>query len=194
MGSAVQQWGWFADAQESRFQAAKISEMCSAVMKGLRFADTQESCFEAWKRSHIVCSALLCGRFDYSQESRFQASKRSNMCSAVGLGGRSAEFPNSVSSSNTFRYGLWRSARGLFDDSQNGIFRFERMDKSITILKRDDLLMLRKRVFTVRNVDLWAVLSSKEVNLLMLKKSVFWQRNEQKCAVQSCKDSDFSDI
>ena len=36
-----------ADAQESRFQEAKRSEMCSAVMKGLRFSNTQQSCFEA---------------------------------------------------------------------------------------------------------------------------------------------------
>ena len=71
------------DAQESRFQAEKLLEMCSAVMIGLWFPYTQESCFDAWKRSHMYCSSLLCGRFADSLESRFQASKRSNMGSAV---------------------------------------------------------------------------------------------------------------
>ena len=80
MGSAVLK---FADAQEWRFLAAKRSEMCSAVMKGLWFPYTQESCFDAWKSSHTGCSSLLCGRFADSQESRFQASKRSSMISAV---------------------------------------------------------------------------------------------------------------
>ncbi len=58
-------------------------------------------------------------------------------------------------------------------------------DKSSNILKRDDLLMLRNNVFTVRNVEIWAVLSSNEVDLLKLKNRVFRQRNNQKCAVQS---------
>ena len=35
MGSAVQQLGRLADAQELRFQAAKCSEMCSAIPKGV---------------------------------------------------------------------------------------------------------------------------------------------------------------
>ena len=37
MGCAVQQWNWIADSQESRFQAANRTEMCSTVMKELRF-------------------------------------------------------------------------------------------------------------------------------------------------------------
>ena len=37
MGCAVHQWGWFADAQEKRIQAAKRSEMGSAVRKGVGF-------------------------------------------------------------------------------------------------------------------------------------------------------------
>ena len=71
------------DAQESRFQAAKRSEMCSAVMIGLWFPYNHETSFYAWQRSHMGCSSLLYGRFADSQESRFQASKRSNMISAV---------------------------------------------------------------------------------------------------------------
>ncbi len=46
-------------------------------------------------------------------------------------------------------------------------------DKSSKILKRDDLLMLRNSVFTVRNVENWAVLSSNDVDLLMLTNRVF---------------------
>ena len=79
------------NAQESRFQSAKRSEMCSSVMKGLRFADNQESCFKAWKRSHMGSSALLCGRFADSEESRFEAPKRSIMGSSVQEGGPSAD-------------------------------------------------------------------------------------------------------
>ena len=79
------------DSQELRFQAAKRSQMCSAVKKRLWFPYTQESCFDAWKRSHMGCSSLLCGRFVDSQESRFRPSKRSNMSSAVLEGCRSAD-------------------------------------------------------------------------------------------------------
>ena len=43
----LQQVRFIDDAQESRFQAANRSEKCSAVMKGLPFGDNQESCFEA---------------------------------------------------------------------------------------------------------------------------------------------------
>ena len=66
-------------------------EMCSAVPKELWFADTQESFFEASKGSQLCCPALLCGRFADSQENGFLASKRWNMDSAVLEGGRSAD-------------------------------------------------------------------------------------------------------
>ena len=42
MASAVRQWGWFADAEES--QAPKRSEMGSAVLQGGWFPDVQEPC------------------------------------------------------------------------------------------------------------------------------------------------------
>ena len=58
-------------------------------------------------------------------------------------------------------------------------------DKSSTFLKRDDLLMLRYNVSTVRNVDILAVLSSNYVDLLILKIRVLRQRNDQICAVVS---------
>ena len=83
MCSAFMQGFWFADAQESRVQFAKRSDMGIAVMKVLRFADVQESCFEAWKRAHMCCVALLCGRFADTQEERIQAANRSKMWSAV---------------------------------------------------------------------------------------------------------------
>ena len=38
----------------------------------------------------------------------------------------------------------------------------KRSDKSCMILKRDDLLMLRNSVFTVRNVEICAVMTSYE--------------------------------
>ena len=61
----------------------------------------------------------------------------------------------------------------------------KRSDKNGSILKMDDLLMLRNSVFSVRNVELWAVLSSNEVDLLKFRNRVFRQRNDQKCAVHS---------
>ncbi len=76
MCSAVPQWSCFVDAQESRIQFAKCSDMSISVMKGLRFAGTKESCFEAWKRLHVGCAALLCGRFADVQELRFKPEKR----------------------------------------------------------------------------------------------------------------------
>ena len=45
MGSAVLQGGRFADAQESRFQAAISSNMGIAVLQGGRFEDAKESRF-----------------------------------------------------------------------------------------------------------------------------------------------------
>ena len=51
--------GRFADAQKSRFQAAKRSNMSSTIQQEDRFADTQESCFHAAKRSNMSNSVLL---------------------------------------------------------------------------------------------------------------------------------------
>ena len=60
MCSAVPQ-GRFVDANESRIQVVKCSNLGIAVIKGLGFADTQESCLEAWKPSHMSSATLLCG-------------------------------------------------------------------------------------------------------------------------------------
>ncbi len=157
--------------------------MCSAVIKELRFANSQESCFEAWKRSHMGCSALLCGRFYDSQESHFQASKRSNMGSAVLKVGRSADFPNYVLKQENFQIWTVSKCKGVYLLIVRIAFSGSKhSDKISTILKRDDLLMLRNSVLTVRNVEIWAVQSRIEVDLLMLKNRVFRQR---KYAVQS---------
>ena len=53
MGSAVQECSWFADAQESRFQIANRSEMCSAVLQGGWIVYAQESCIQVTKRSQM---------------------------------------------------------------------------------------------------------------------------------------------
>ena len=53
MDSAVQQLGWFADAQESRFQPAKRWDIGSAILQDSRFADAQVSRFQAVKRSNM---------------------------------------------------------------------------------------------------------------------------------------------
>ena len=46
-----------------------------------------------------------------------------------------------------------------------------------------DLLMFSNCVFSVRNVEIWAVLSSNEVDLLLLRNRVFMVRNAEKWAV-----------
>ncbi len=67
MNSEVPQGCRIVDAQESRIQFAKRSDVVTTVMKGLRFADIQESCFEAWKRSYVGCAAQLYGLFADAQ-------------------------------------------------------------------------------------------------------------------------------
>ena len=47
MGSAMMQDGRFADAQKSRFQAAKRSNMSSSILQEIRFADIHELRFQA---------------------------------------------------------------------------------------------------------------------------------------------------
>ena len=42
MGTAVVQDGWFADAQELRFQAVKRSDIENPFMQVARFSDAQE--------------------------------------------------------------------------------------------------------------------------------------------------------
>ena len=66
----------------------------------------------------------------------------------------------------------------------------KRSDKSSAILQEGYLLMLRNRVFWVRNVEEWAVLSSNEVDLPMLRNRVFRLLKVQKCAVPSRKGLD----
>ncbi len=76
MCSAVPQWSCFVDAEESRIQFAKCSDMSIAVLKGLGFAGTKDSCFEAWKRLNIGWAALLCGRFADVQELSLKPEER----------------------------------------------------------------------------------------------------------------------
>ena len=90
-GSEILQGCAKADAQESRIQAAKRSDMGSTVMKGLLFADSQESHFQAAKRSNM-CFAFQQGRrIAASQDSIFQPARRSYMGSIVLQGGRFAD-------------------------------------------------------------------------------------------------------
>ena len=49
MSSSILQESRLADVQESRFQAAKRSNMCSSIQQEDRFADAQESRFHAAK-------------------------------------------------------------------------------------------------------------------------------------------------
>ena len=51
MGCGVHQWGWFVDAQESRIQAKKLSEMGYDDPQRGWFADAQESRIQFVRRS-----------------------------------------------------------------------------------------------------------------------------------------------
>ena len=58
MGSAVQQCGWFVDAQESRLQAAKLLEMCTDVPQLGWVVDAQESRIQFAKRSDMDIAVM----------------------------------------------------------------------------------------------------------------------------------------
>ena len=108
MGRAVHQWVWFADAQKSRIQVAKPSEVGSADKKdfdllmlrncvfkhGIVHIPLVPSCwcsgivFETAKLPDICCAKLKEGRLGTSQESHFQAAKRFDMSSAILQEGR----------------------------------------------------------------------------------------------------------
>ena len=75
----------------------------------------------------------------------------------------------------------------------NGVCRLLNVDMSNVSCKRVGLLMLRNRVFMMRNFEIWAFLSSNEVDLLMLRNRVFRLRNVQKRAVPSRKGGRFAD-
>ena len=67
MGSAVQEWGSFADAQESRFQASKSSEMCSGIAQVGRNFDAQESRIQVAECSNKFIAGMKGLRFADSQ-------------------------------------------------------------------------------------------------------------------------------
>ncbi len=116
------------------------------------------------------CSALLCVRFDYYLDSHFQDTKRSNMGSAVQLGGGSADFPNYVFKLQNVQIWTVSKCKRVYLLIVRMAFSVsKRSDKSSTFMKRDDLLLLTYSVFTMRNVEISAVLSSNEVDLLMHK-------------------------
>ena len=77
---------------------------------------------------------------------------------------RSVDFPNYVFKLQNVQINCVDVLVGLFADRM-AFSRSKLSDKNSIFLKRDDLLMLRYSVFTVRNVEICAVLSSKEVDL-----------------------------
>ena len=62
MGSAIQQWGWLATSQKSRFQAAKRSNMSSAIQQEDRSPDAQESRIRL--RNVQIWALLSCCKID----------------------------------------------------------------------------------------------------------------------------------
>ena len=72
----------FAESQELRFQASKLSIMFSAVLDGGRSADIHEICFQAAKRSDMDCMELQGDLFAESQEWHIPVNKLSDNCNA----------------------------------------------------------------------------------------------------------------
>ncbi len=155
--------------------------MCSAVIKGFRFGDIQESCFEVRKRSLVGCSALLFGRFADSQELCFQVPKRSNMIRAILEVGRSADIHEfCFQAAKCSDMACVELHGGLFYDCQELHFQVsKRSDNCSKICKWVDLLIFTKSGFRVPKVEICAVLSSNEVDLLKLRNRVFSFRNVQ---------------
>ena len=146
----------FADSQESRFQASKCWNMCSAVLvvgrsadiheyifklkmfryglcqlQGGLFAECEEWLFQAATRSDKSSIILQEGWFPDSQESRFQAAKRSEMCSA---------FPQGVR---------------IVDAQESRIQFAKRSDMRIAVMKGFDLLIFWNRVLRLGKFTYW---------------------------------------
>ncbi len=133
----------------------------------------------------MSCSAPLYGRFADIQESRFQASKRSNKCSALLEGSRFADIHEfSFQAAKRSDMDCFELQGRLFADRQEWHFQVRKVQiRTIPSCNRVDLFMLRNMVFTVRNEEIWEVLSSND--LLMLRIRVFRLRIVQKYAVPS---------
>ena len=72
---------------------------------------------------------------------------------------------------------------------RNLVFRLRNVQKwAVHSSKGVNLLILMNRVFRVRIIELWAMLSSNEVDLLMFRNRVFSLRNVQICAVPTWQD------
>ena len=120
----------FADAQESRIQFVKRSDLGSADMKGIQFAYAQETPFQIAKISDMGCAILL-------EVSIWR-------CSEIAF-----------SDCEKFKYGYYSPARGRW-------------------------LLLRNRVFRVKNIEIWAELYSKKVDFADDRNLVYRLRNVMK--------------
>ncbi len=131
-------------------------------MKGLRFADTQESCFEASKRSHMGCAALLCGRFDDVLEMDYLGCEK-------------------------FKFGQSRQERTSIADSQES--RFQSSKRSVIVLVSGPSADIQEFCFQAAKCQTLTVPNCKGVNLLIVRKGISTLRNVQISAVPSCKGS-----
>ena len=138
----------------------------------------------------MACAVLLGGRFADNQELRFStAERRYWLCgTARGL----------IADCQEWRFKLWKgqiwavlSYKGVyFLMLRNRVFRLRNvLIWAVPSCKKVDLLMLRNRFF-MRNLEIWEILSSNEVDLLMLRNRVFRLWNVQKCSVPSRKRVD----
>ena len=92
MGCATLLEGRIDDAPESSFQGSKISYWQQIG----RLTTSQKSFFQAAKSSNISSAILQEVRFDDVQESRFQGAKCSNMGSALQQLGWFSDFHESL--------------------------------------------------------------------------------------------------
>ena len=81
---------------------------------------------------------------------------------------------------------------GRFSDVQELRFKPEKhSDISCAELQGVYLRTVRNGILRLRNVEIWAVLSSNEVDLLILRNRVFRMLNFEKCELPSRKEVDF---
>ena len=110
-----------------------------------------------------------------------QSYKRSYTGSAVLEGGRSADIHELFFKLQKVQIWNLSICKGVYSHFQVS----KSSDNCSNIRQEFGFTDASYRVLRVQNVEIFAVLSSNEVDFLMLKNYVFIHRNDQKCAVHS---------
>ena len=155
--------------------------MRCAEVKGRLFADCQEWRFKAANgliRAVLSCKRVICWcpRIAFSGCEKFRyehcnpPSRSICLCSGIEFWGCEKLKYGMCCSAISLVYWFWGIAYSGWEKFRNGQCRPTKMV---------NLLILRNRVFRLRNVDIWAVVSNYEVDLLMLRNRVIRLRKGQ---------------